>query len=77
MRARAVKGEELEVIESVAYLHTPHGFGKSKIAEKFAKWIGVTNTTRNWNTVLRGPASLEPFWLPPQTQSKRSLRHDA
>lgn len=53
LRACAAKGEEIEVIEGVAYLHTPHGFGKSKLAEKFDKWIGVTNTARNWNTVLK------------------------
>jgi uncharacterized protein (DUF1697 family) len=53
VRACAVKGEEIEVIEGVAYLHTPHGFGKSKMAERFDKWIGVTNTARNWNTVLK------------------------
>ena len=41
------------MVEGVAYLHTPHGFGKSKMAEKFDKWIGVTNTARNWNTVLK------------------------
>lgn len=53
IRACAVKGEELEVIGSVAYLHTPHGFGTSKMAAKFDAWIGVTNTARNWNTVLK------------------------
>lgn len=53
LRACAVSGEEIAVIEGVAYLHTPHGFGKSKLAEKFDKWIGVTNTARNWNTVLK------------------------
>jgi len=53
VRACAVKGEAVEVIESVAYLHTPHGFGKSKMAAKFDQWIGVTNTARNWNTVLK------------------------
>lgn len=53
VRACAVKGEEIEVVESVAYLHTPHGFGKSKMAAKFDSWIGVTNTARNWNTVLK------------------------
>jgi hypothetical protein len=26
---------------------------------------------------FRGSASVEPFWLAPQTQSKRSLRHGA
>jgi uncharacterized protein (DUF1697 family) len=53
VRACAVKGEEFEVVHGVAYLHTPHGFGKSKMAEKFDAWIGVTNTARNWNTVLK------------------------
>lgn len=53
LRACAMNGEEIELIEGVAYLHTPHGFGKSKLAEKFDKWIGVTNTARNWNTVLK------------------------
>jgi uncharacterized protein (DUF1697 family) len=47
------EGEGFEVIHDVAYLHTPHGFGKSKLAERFDKWIGVTNTARNWNTVLK------------------------
>jgi len=53
VRACAVEGEGLEIVGHVAYLHTPHGFGKSKMAEKFDKWIGVTNTARNWNTVLK------------------------
>ncbi|MGV3755527.1 MAG: DUF1697 domain-containing protein [Verrucomicrobiota bacterium] len=53
IRACAVKGEEIKVIGNAACLHTPQGFGKSKMAEKFDKWIGVTNTARNWNTVLK------------------------
>jgi uncharacterized protein (DUF1697 family) len=53
IRACAVKGEEIEIVENAAYLHTPHGFGKSKMAANFDKWIGVTNTARNWNTVLK------------------------
>lgn len=53
LRACAVRGEELEVIGKVAYIHTPHGFGESKLAEKFDKWIGVANTARNWNSVLK------------------------
>ena len=53
VRSYAVEGEELEVIGGVAYLHTPHGFGKSKMAAGFDKAIGVTNTARNWNTVLK------------------------
>jgi uncharacterized protein (DUF1697 family) len=53
IRTLAVKGEDLKVIEGVAYVHTPNGFGTCKMAEKFDKWIGVTNTARNWNTVLK------------------------
>ncbi|GAA5116205.1 DUF1697 domain-containing protein [Luteolibacter yonseiensis] len=51
--AVASEGEEIRVIGKVAYLHTPNGFGRSKLAEKFDKWIAVTNTARNWNTVLK------------------------
>ena len=48
-----MKGEDVKVVEGVAYLHTPNGFGTCKMAEKFDKWIGVPNTARNWNTVLK------------------------
>jgi len=53
LRSHAVEGEDVQVIGAVAYLHTPHGFGRSKLAEKFDKGIGVTNSARNWNSVLK------------------------
>ncbi len=53
IRACAMNGEDIQIIEGVAYLHTPLGFGRCKMAEKFDKWIDVTNTARNWNTVLK------------------------
>lgn len=53
VRAHAAKGERIEVVGKVAYLHTPNGFGTSKMAVKFDKGIGVGNTARNWNTVLK------------------------
>lgn len=53
LRALAVAGEGIAVAGKVAYLHTPHGFGTSKLAAKFDKGIGVANTARNWNTVLK------------------------
>lgn len=53
LRGFAKEGERIEVVERVAYLHTPHGFGTSKLGEKFDKGIGVANTARNWNTVLK------------------------
>ena len=53
LRAFAKPDEGLAVIGNVAYLHTPSGFGTSKLAEKFDKGIGVVNTARNWNTVRK------------------------
>ncbi|MCB9192992.1 MAG: DUF1697 domain-containing protein [Flavobacteriales bacterium] len=49
----AENGEQLKVVRGVAYIHTPNGFGTSKMAAKFDKGIGVVNTARNWNTVLK------------------------
>ncbi|MBX3570195.1 MAG: DUF1697 domain-containing protein [Rhizobiaceae bacterium] len=49
----AANGEGFAVIGKVAYLYTPGGFGTSKLAEKFDKGIGVPNTARNWNTVMK------------------------
>lgn len=49
----AVPGERFEVVNQVAYLHTPHGFGASKLAQKFDLGLGVPNTARNWNSVLK------------------------
>jgi uncharacterized protein (DUF1697 family) len=53
LRGFAVAGEGIEVVGNVAYLHTPDGFGRSKLGEKFDKGIGVVNSARNWNTVLK------------------------
>jgi uncharacterized protein (DUF1697 family) len=53
LRGFAKPGERIEVVGRVAYIHTPGGFGTSKLAEKFDKGIGVENTARNWNTVLK------------------------
>jgi len=53
LRGFAAEGGGIEVVGNVAYLHTPAGFGRSKLAEKFDKGIGVVNSARNWNTVLK------------------------
>jgi len=53
LRALAAGDEAIEAVGNVCYLHTPHGFGSSKLAEKFDRLIGVPNTARNWNTVLK------------------------
>lgn len=53
LRQVATPGEEIQVVGKVAYLYTPDGFGTSKLAAKFDKGIGVPNTARNWNSVLK------------------------
>jgi uncharacterized protein (DUF1697 family) len=36
------------------YLHTPKGYGRSKLSNAyFEKQLGVAGTTRNWNTVTK------------------------
>jgi uncharacterized protein (DUF1697 family) len=35
----------------VLYLHTPDGFGTSKLAERIERDLGVAATARNWRTV--------------------------
>lgn len=53
IRAYATDGEGIEIVGKVAYIRTPEGFGTSKMAERFDKLIGVRNTARNWNSVLK------------------------
>jgi uncharacterized protein (DUF1697 family) len=37
----------------VFYLHAPDGIGRSKLAEKVARFLGVSTTARNWRTVSK------------------------
>lgn len=53
LRTLAVDGEGVEVIGQVAYLLTPGGLSTSVLGTKFDKGLGVPNTARNWNTVLK------------------------
>ncbi len=53
LQALCAHGDRLAVVETVAYIHTPNGFSKSQMGAKFDKGIGVANTARNWNTVLK------------------------
>ena len=45
--------ERFELTDHVFYLHTPDGFGKSKLAEKIERHLGVVATARNWRTVQK------------------------
>lgn len=45
--------ERFELKDGVFYLHAPDGIGRSKLAERVNKALGVGTTTRNWRTVCR------------------------
>ena len=38
---------------AVLYLHTPGGLGRSRLAERAERLVGVPATARNWNTVRK------------------------
>ena len=45
------ESESFALLGRVLYLHTPKGFGVSKLAERAERLLGVTATARNWRTV--------------------------
>jgi uncharacterized protein (DUF1697 family) len=45
-------GDEFAVVGREVYLHTPKGYGVSKLSNAwFEQKLGVAGTSRNWNTV--------------------------
>jgi uncharacterized protein (DUF1697 family) len=42
--------ERFKLVGTVFYLHTPDGFGPSKLASNVEKALGVTVTARNWRS---------------------------
>ncbi len=53
MTALKSETETFELTKAVFYLHAPDGIGRSKLAAKVEKLLGVPTTARNWNTVRR------------------------
>lgn len=45
--------ERFEVIGNCLYLHAPDGLARSKFAARVDKALGVSATSRNWNTVSK------------------------
>lgn len=45
--------ERFLLSDRVFYLHTPDGFGRSKLAEKAERLLGVPATARNWRTIKK------------------------
>lgn len=51
--------EEYELVGRVFYLYAPDGIGRSKLAERVEKALGVSATARNWRTVTKVMAMAE------------------
>jgi uncharacterized protein (DUF1697 family) len=51
LEALRAKTERFALKGRVLYLHTPDGFGKSKLAARAERLLGVEATARNWRTV--------------------------
>lgn len=45
--------ERFHLADRVLYLHAPEGIGRSKLAAKAEKLLGVPITARNWRTVQK------------------------
>jgi uncharacterized protein (DUF1697 family) len=45
--------EAFQLLDKVFYLHAPEGIGRSRLASRAEKLIGVPATARNWNTVRK------------------------
>lgn len=45
------RSERFRLLGRVFYLHAPDGIGRSKLATKVEKALGVAATARNWRTV--------------------------
>jgi uncharacterized protein (DUF1697 family) len=51
MKAISVAAEQFVLRDKVFYLYAPEGIGKSKLAERVERLLGVAATARNWRTV--------------------------
>lgn len=48
-----VSSEQFFLSDHAFYLHAPDGIGRSKLAAKVDRHLGVTTTGRNWRTVTK------------------------
>ena len=51
--AVAAPTERWRIVGSVLYMHTPDGFGRSKLAANAEKYLKQPVTARNWRTVIQ------------------------
>lgn len=55
----ARESERFELREDVLYLHAPEGIGRSKLASRAERVLGVSMTGRNWRTATKVAALSE------------------
>ena len=53
LEALKTGSERYKLAGRVLYLHTPEGVGRSKLAARAEKLLGVAASGRNWNTVCK------------------------
>lgn len=53
LKSCASASESFEAVGPVFYLHAPEGIGRSKLATKVEKALGVSGTGRNWRSVTK------------------------
>lgn len=52
LTAARAPSERFHLADDVFYLHAPDGIGRSKLAARVEKDLGVAATARNWRTVV-------------------------
>ena len=53
MNALKADSERFTLVEEALYLHAPDGIGRSRLAAKIDRHLGVSTTARNWRTVSK------------------------
>ena len=53
LNAVKLESEHFMLFEKTFYLHAPDGMGRSRLAAKVERCMGVPVTARNWNTVSK------------------------
>jgi len=43
--------ENYKILDNIFYLYAPDGIGRSKLAAKVDKFLGIETTARNWRTI--------------------------
>ncbi len=49
----ASSSEKFKLVDNVFYLYAPDGIGRSKLAAHVERYLNVSATARNWNTVSK------------------------